>query len=94
MAKVTSKGQITIPKAVRERLGLKEQDRVLFAIDESGAHLVPVRQSSVSDLAGSMASDRPYPGLEAVREEVGMALGKAIEQIEQEEGDGCPNEPM
>ena len=30
MAKVTSKGQITIPKAIRSHLGLKSGDRVLF----------------------------------------------------------------
>ena len=30
VAKVTSKGQITIPKAVRDKLRLKKGDRVLF----------------------------------------------------------------
>lgn len=35
-ATVTSKGQITIPKAVRERLGLDEGEKVLFRFDEEG----------------------------------------------------------
>jgi len=30
VAKVTSKGQVTIPKAVRDKLRLKEGDRVIF----------------------------------------------------------------
>ena len=33
---VTSKGQVTIPKAIRERLGLNEGDRLEFSIDDSG----------------------------------------------------------
>lgn len=34
-AKITSKGQITLPKAVRERLGLKLGDEIEF-VDEKG----------------------------------------------------------
>ena len=34
-AKMTSKGQITIPKIVRERLNLKEGDLVVFYEDEN-----------------------------------------------------------
>jgi antitoxin PrlF len=33
---VTSKGQITIPKAIRERLGLEEGSVLEFIVDESG----------------------------------------------------------
>lgn len=33
---VTVKGQVTIPKAVRDRLGLKPGDRVAFETDEQG----------------------------------------------------------
>lgn len=35
LAKVTSKGQITIPKQVREKLKLKEGDK-LFFVEEKG----------------------------------------------------------
>lgn len=30
LAKITSKGQITIPIAIRKRLGLKDGDKILF----------------------------------------------------------------
>jgi len=31
---VTSKGQVTIPKAIRDRLGLAEGDKLEFTLDE------------------------------------------------------------
>lgn len=37
---ITSKGQITIPKRVRERLGLNPGDRLIFRFDEEGQLLV------------------------------------------------------
>ena len=36
-AKLTSKGQVTIPKQVRDALGLREGDDVLFRVEESQA---------------------------------------------------------
>lgn len=36
ISKITSKGQITLPIAIRRLLALKEGDRVLFEVDESG----------------------------------------------------------
>lgn len=38
-AKLTSKGQITVPKAVRDALGLKEGDEVVFRVEGSRAVL-------------------------------------------------------
>jgi AbrB family looped-hinge helix DNA binding protein len=35
-ATVTSKGQITLPKALRERLGLKRGSRIRFRLDAHG----------------------------------------------------------
>lgn len=33
---VTTKGQVTIPKAIRDRLGLKPGGRVVFDVDDKG----------------------------------------------------------
>lgn len=35
-ATITSKGQITIPKKIRDRLGLHAGDAVSFVLDEAG----------------------------------------------------------
>jgi antitoxin PrlF len=51
-ARLTSKGQITIPKAVRDALGLDEGDEVFFRVD--GKRAVLARTPPLLDLAGSV----------------------------------------
>ena len=51
-ATLSSKGQITLPKPVRDALGLKEGDRVLFRVLEGRAVLAKVED--FLDLAGSV----------------------------------------
>lgn len=50
MARLSSKGQITIPKRVREALELREGDRVVFRIYDGRAVLS--RTPDLLDLAG------------------------------------------
>ena len=45
-AKVTSKGQITIPREVRRRLGVRPGDRLEFTEDEQGVRMTAVRKES------------------------------------------------
>ena len=49
-AKMTSKGQITVPKAVRDRLELEPGDQVLFRLQ--GDRAVLARTPNFLDLAG------------------------------------------
>jgi AbrB family looped-hinge helix DNA binding protein len=51
-AKLTSKGQVTVPKAVRDALGLKEGDEVIFRVE--GSHAVLARTPEFLELAGSI----------------------------------------
>jgi antitoxin PrlF len=51
-ATLTSKGQITIPKGVREDLGLKTGDRVEFRKSPGGGVRMEVRRTRLRDLAG------------------------------------------
>ena len=49
---MTSKGQITIPKAVRERLNLEPGDRVYFDVREDGSVLMIARNQPLESLFG------------------------------------------
>ena len=51
-AKVTSKGQVTVPKAVREALGIEEGDNVVFRVD--GNRAVLARTPNFLTLAGTI----------------------------------------
>lgn len=51
-ARMTSKGQITVPKAVREALGLGEGDDVVFRVD--GNRAVLARTPDFLELAGTI----------------------------------------
>lgn len=76
-ARVTSKGQVTIPVQVRRALDIVPGDELHFELDESGVRLrVEVhKRTPLSDLYGALPATRPYPGTRAVRREVGRRLG-------------------
>ena len=68
--KITIKGQITIPKKIRDTLALKEGDSLIFTVEGDHAVLKPIKKKSLLDFYGTLPASRPYPGLEAIREEV------------------------
>ena len=51
-AVITSKGQITIPKSVRERLGVDAGDRVEFVETDNGVFTVVAATRDVKELKG------------------------------------------
>lgn len=51
-ARVTSKGQVTVPKAVREALGIKPGDQVVFRVE--GKRAVLAHTPDFLELAGSI----------------------------------------
>ncbi|MBU1226218.1 MAG: AbrB/MazE/SpoVT family DNA-binding domain-containing protein [Actinobacteria bacterium] len=51
-ARVTSKGQVTIPKAVRDALGIAEGDEIVFRVEQHRAVLA--RTPNLLDLAGAV----------------------------------------
>jgi AbrB family looped-hinge helix DNA binding protein len=50
---MTSKGQVTVPRAVREALGLEEGDRIVFRVE--GTRAVLARTPDLLALAGSIS---------------------------------------
>ncbi len=53
-AKITSKGQVTIPKEIREKLRLKTGDRVHFWVDDHGEVHLRALNRSLLDMIGFM----------------------------------------
>ena len=51
-AKVTSKGQITLPAKLRERLGIKPGDRVSFEEDDKRGVRLVAKTVTAADLKG------------------------------------------
>lgn len=51
-ATITSKGQTTIPKEIRDGLGLKPNDQVHFTLLEDGTVIMRAKKRSVSEAYG------------------------------------------
>ena len=59
---ITSKGQTTLPKAVREALSVRPGDRVRYVIQDREVRILPVRP--VRRLFGILRHDGPPATLE------------------------------
>ncbi|HEY5239585.1 MAG TPA: type II toxin-antitoxin system PrlF family antitoxin [Rhizomicrobium sp.] len=53
-ATITSKGQTTIPKDIRDGLGLKPQDQVHFTLLPDGTVIMRAKKRRVSELYGAL----------------------------------------
>jgi AbrB family looped-hinge helix DNA binding protein len=60
---LTSKGQTTIPKSIRDKLAMKSGDRMTFTLMPDGTVLMRVKNKSILDLAGALRrrGRRPLP---------------------------------
>jgi len=76
LTRVTRKGQVTIPKQVRDALRISQSDYVLIVQEGEKAILSPIRGTKIAELKGRLRATKPYPGTEEIRREVGRALGK------------------
>ena len=63
--KLTSKGRLTLPRVIRELLGVGEGDQVTFVVTDHSIQLKAVPRRSVDELFDSLTpKEAAYPGLE------------------------------
>lgn len=65
-ARITSKGQITVPHEVRRALGVRPGDQLLFEQDSKGFHVRPVRTGSLFEKFEGIGN----PGIPSGREAI------------------------
>ena len=67
VAKITSKGQVTIPAAVRDLVGVREGERVLFVLMDDGS--VSLRSSNLDALHAARRDFAGAAGRAGLRDE-------------------------
>lgn len=77
-ATVTSKGQVTIPKEVRDALHLRAGHRLDFEVREDGNVLIRPRTLDVMKLYGIVKSKRKKP---VTLEEMDLAIAKGASRL-------------
>lgn len=80
-AKVMAKGQITIPKDVRDALGVASGDRVTFIVEGNTVRMVNSAVYAMQVLQQEMAGEAARTGLDS--EEDIMALVKELRSEEE-----------
>jgi len=75
-ATVTTKGQITIPKEVRDALGLETGDRVEFVESAPGVYEILAASRDVRELKGIIARPRKPVSVEDMRKAVARRAGR------------------
>ena len=66
-AKVMSKGQITIPKDIREILGISCGDRVTFVVENGSVRLINSAVDAMQMLQSQMSGEAENTGLTSER---------------------------
>ena len=73
---LTSKGQITVPKEIREALGVHAGDRLAFRTREDGTVLVEAETVDLMTLQGALKPRRKGVTIEAMNEAIRRAAGR------------------
>jgi len=76
-ATITSKGRITIPLAVRQRLGLKAGDRVEFVILDDGSAVMIPATVRLADLEGILPPPRTPVSVEEMNQAIRRRGGRS-----------------
>ena len=81
-ARISKKGQVTVPKLIRDRLKIDEEGGILFLIEDDEVKLKGVPGAPVKVLAGSLKKyAKDYVPLKKIRKKI---KGKIANEIARE----------
>lgn len=75
VAKITSKGQITIPIDIRRRLGVKEGDKVLFVEEQGRIFMMNSSMAALRNAQTAFAGEADRLGLKDEQDVVDLIAG-------------------
>jgi len=76
-ATITSKGQVTIPKPIRDLLGLAQNDLLVFSVKKPQQVIVTPIKTDILSLKGALKVKK-YTPLSEVRKKIQKDLGKKV----------------
>ena len=72
IAKITSKGQVTIPINIRRKLGVKEGDKILFVEEEGKVYILNASMEALRKAQAAFAGEAQRVGLKDTNDVVAM----------------------
>jgi len=87
VAKISSKGQITIPIEIRRKLGLKEGDKVVFVEQKNNVILLNSNKLAFEEFQKDMAGEAEKVGIKS-EQDVVDAVKEVRKQIWEEHYEG------
>jgi antitoxin PrlF len=73
-APVSANGQVTVPKEIRERLGIRQAGRLRFIVDGEGRVTIAPVELSVLRLKGILGKPPRHASIEEMNEGIGRAV--------------------
>lgn len=87
LAKITSKGQVTIPISIRKRLGIKDGDKLLFIEKPEGVVIINPTMMALEKIGQAFNGEAERLGLE--NDDDVVALVKEIRRERWEKRHAC-----
>ena len=81
-AKLSKKGQVTIPKAIRKKLKVGKEGGILFLVENDEVKIKGIAAGQVDQLAGSLKKyAKEYIPLDKIRKQI---KGKVADEVARE----------
>jgi antitoxin PrlF len=80
LSRISAKGQITLPRKVRQALNVKPGDRLVFLVENKTVLLQPLVSGSARALAGSLHDYARAPGTKSARSVAKKGVARAAAQ--------------